>query len=1030
MRAFIVSLLISALSLFVPAYAKSKYEIIIDAGSSGSRLQLFEYDSEKKIPDVQRILSKKKTPGLSSFVNEPKAVTSTLKPLLDEAVHVLNTKSIDPKTVNIQILATAGMRLLTENQQQEIYTQVRDFLKKNYTFPVGEIKTISGQMEGVYGWLSANYLEGTFQKRAQTFGNIDLGGASTQIVFSSQDTNLSNDKVSVLIDQELYSVFSKSFLGLGMDQARNSMLQHPKAIHCYPKDYLMEDGRVGSFNMDECRGVYSDILEKKAVKEQVKISDGTNFFANSAIHYAYDFFNKAGSFGSFEKKIQEVCSKNWADLEAEHKGNPFLSKVCSNGAYVYELLYRAYQLREANVRITDKVNGQEIDWSLGALLHQKFVLDNNSIPAPIFLNKGFYPLFKDSDLGNPSSDLIFNGGVLGSMDSFSTHRNMVFNSNGIFYTLDNLNLNGVLTGRGGLVKIGPAMLILGGDNDYTGHTLLAEGKLSVHKDSNLGARQSRLIFDGGTLVNTAQFSTDRKIALLKNGGTFETLGDLTLNGIIEGEGGLIKTGPEKLILTGKNTYIGDTSIKQGTLLVNGSIQSNTMVGSNGLLAGNGTIFGNVHNMGILSPGNSIGVLTIDGNYVGNGGKLIIESILTNDQSPSDKLVIKGHASGDTLVEIINLSGLGGQTLGDGIEIIKTGSSTPDAFSLISPVKVGAFTYNLYLGGINHTNSTNWYLRSSLRPAAQLYPIAPFLLQEYAANILGDLHQRTGAQKQSKAEKIGEGDTWVQFMSTTGRLNTLEALNYDLQALKVGKELYQTTHDDESHDHLGIYVAFGKGKSKLKAKDKSIGNQNTDASSLGAYWTHYGTQGQYLDTVLQATHYHNTLNAFLENDKLKFNTKGYTASVEAGYPLIWKHLKVEPQAQIIYQSLRLGTHKDKTSKITFNDGNSLRARMGLRFPYEGNIACGKEKNCLFKVALTGNIWREFLAKNKTTFYTLQGTHPQSFAPRLGGTWAEVGVEGTIQISNRVDFYVNSNYSKGLDGVGRQALGGNVGVRIYW
>ena len=68
------------------------------------------------------------------------------------------------------------------------------------------------------------------------------------------------------------------------------------------------------------------------------------------------------------------------------------------------------------------------------------------------------------------------------------------------------------------------------------------------------------------------------------------------------------------ILTATNTYTGTTMIDGGTLSVNGSIAGSAVtVNAGGTLGGNGTVGNTTINGGALAPGNSIGLLTVNGN---------------------------------------------------------------------------------------------------------------------------------------------------------------------------------------------------------------------------------------------------------------------------------------------------------------------------------------------------------------------------------------------------------------------------------
>ncbi|WP_201782963.1 autotransporter domain-containing protein [Sphingopyxis macrogoltabida] len=126
------------------------------------------------------------------------------------------------------------------------------------------------------------------------------------------------------------------------------------------------------------------------------------------------------------------------------------------------------------------------------------------------------------------------------------------------------------------------------------------------------------------------------------------------------------------------------------------------------------------------PGDSF---TIAGDYVGNGGLLLIDTVLGDDASLSDKLVIDGgSASGTTGVTVLNAGGTGAATAQDGILIVDTlnGATTASgAFALNHRVAVGAFEYYLFRGGVSADSEENWYLRSTLvTPPATTPPPQP------------------------------------------------------------------------------------------------------------------------------------------------------------------------------------------------------------------------------------------------------------------------------------------------------------------
>lgn len=106
-------------------------------------------------------------------------------------------------------------------------------------------------------------------------------------------------------------------------------------------------------------------------------------------------------------------------------------------------------------------------------------------------------------------------------------------------------------------------------------------------------------------------------------------------------GGLTKSGPGTLRLTGQNTYRGDTVIDGGLLAVDGSLASRVVVNMSGTLGGIGAIGGiNVAQGGMVAPGNSIGTLTSNGDVTFNKGSALHIEI---DGTNADRLAVNGAA---------------------------------------------------------------------------------------------------------------------------------------------------------------------------------------------------------------------------------------------------------------------------------------------------------------------------------------------------------------------------------------------------
>ncbi|KLD64419.1 autotransporter outer membrane beta-barrel domain-containing protein, partial [Dyella japonica] len=91
-------------------------------------------------------------------------------------------------------------------------------------------------------------------------------------------------------------------------------------------------------------------------------------------------------------------------------------------------------------------------------------------------------------------------------------------------------------------------------------------------------------------------------------------------------------------------------------------------------------------------------LVVHGNYAGNNGTLVLNTVLGDDASPTDKLVVEGDTSGNTRLKINGVADTGAYTKNDGIEVVQVGGKSGGAFALSGRVVAGAREYLLAQGG--------------------------------------------------------------------------------------------------------------------------------------------------------------------------------------------------------------------------------------------------------------------------------------------------------------------------------------------
>lgn len=316
-------------------------------------------------------------PGISTFADKADLVgPDHLAELFEHALDIIPKNAI-PGTP-LFLLATAGMRLLPDRERRQLLDQICTYARRNTEFLLPDcglhIQVISGETEGLYGWIAANYLLGGFDdpakhnhgKEHHTYGFLDMGGASAQIAFAPNTTEAEKHAgdLTLLRMRRLdgtameFGVFVTTWLGFGVNQARIRYVE--KMVEASGGDGVVElpdpclpvglkvtlEGKeidsgnrkrdephlVGTGLFEECLSQTYPLLAKDSPCEHVsclltgKNAPAIDFDVNHFVgvseywHTTHEIFEathdtKAYDLLTYQQRVKEFCGQSWNSIE-------------------------------------------------------------------------------------------------------------------------------------------------------------------------------------------------------------------------------------------------------------------------------------------------------------------------------------------------------------------------------------------------------------------------------------------------------------------------------------------------------------------------------------------------------------------------------------------------------------------------------------------------------------------------------------------------------------------------------------------
>jgi autotransporter-associated beta strand protein len=275
------------------------------------------------------------------------------------------------------------------------------------------------------------------------------------------------------------------------------------------------------------------------------------------------------------------------------------------------------------------------------------LLNSTTAVTPWTLEEGILEINNNQALGDAAGQFEFAGtgtGILKMGNDFTgTLANPInLQTNGFIDTQGKtVVLSGAITGSGALHKLGSGILVLSGNNTFTGG-FLQDGTIALA--SNQGAGIGNIEFNvGGTVLQIANTLTNvtNPISMAQEGIINTDGHNAVFTGPVTGGGKLTKNGEGTLELRAPpSTFSGDTVVNQGTFKVNGELSNSAVTVAHGAMFGGNATIKSLTNTGTVKPGNSIGVIQVVDDYDNTGGTYACE---VNSSGESDFIDVANTA---------------------------------------------------------------------------------------------------------------------------------------------------------------------------------------------------------------------------------------------------------------------------------------------------------------------------------------------------------------------------------------------------
>ena len=407
-------------------YGKDQHGVVLDAGSSGTRVIVFRWDTAAPLRTLTQLRHRKVKPGLSHCASSGcdnaiarSCARGAIASILDVGAEALTRE--EAARTSVYLRATAGLRLLPSDARTALLSGARDAIAQSgfasCTSTLDCPRMVTGEEEARFDWLSANAALFLLGGAANgTVGVLDLGGGSTQIAFATRVEPAVGRRLASGAAAATAPLYAVSRLNFGANEAYARLGEEGGG------GAVCGVGRAGDF--DAClAAVRAWIAESEAaglgglgpspaappllkpLAAELKSSGDTMPFvafdnfavtvgalwgdavASGAMRGSWPRYAAltraalpAPTLSEIATRARALCSLSWEERRASVVAPPApnsvsdfkLAKSCFSAAYTVALLADVYGigLDERRVAFAATLNGFEGSWALGAMAHE------------------------------------------------------------------------------------------------------------------------------------------------------------------------------------------------------------------------------------------------------------------------------------------------------------------------------------------------------------------------------------------------------------------------------------------------------------------------------------------------------------------------------------------------------------------------------------------------------------------------------------------------------------------------------------